>query len=68
MFSPLAMLMSQPGIVATSCARWPMLKDFSCGFHSPLSLGTLSITRRVICISVSNSGRMVSAIVIVVVR
>jgi hypothetical protein len=57
-------LVIQPGIIETSCVRWPSGKDFGCGFHLALSLGTRSITRRVVFISSSNSGRIVSAILI----
>src|SRR5437762_2311676 len=49
-----------PGIQATSCARCPSEKDFVCGFHSPLSVGTRSSRRRVVVISWSNSGSSVS--------
>src|SRR5678809_1432437 len=40
---------------ATSCARWPIEKDFSCGFQVFFSLGTRSRTRLVVAISWSNS-------------
>src|SRR5262245_55273274 len=58
------MVTNHPGIIDTSCARWPNAKDLGCGFHSALSLGTRSSSRRVVAISWSNSGSMVSAMVI----
>ena len=39
------------GIHATSCARCPSGNDFSCGFHSPCSVGTRASSRRVASIS-----------------
>ena len=55
------MLAIQPGIVATSCVRWPRGKDFGWGFQAPLSVGTRSIALRVLAISWSNSGSRDSA-------
>jgi hypothetical protein len=45
------MLVIQPGICATSWARWASGKDLGWGFHFPLSLGTRSKGRRVVAIS-----------------
>src|SRR4029079_2280924 len=44
-----------PGMRATSCARWAIEKDFSCGFQVLFSLRPRSRTRRVVAISWSNS-------------
>ncbi len=55
----------QPGIHETSWARCPNANDLGWGFHWNFPSGTRSRTRRVVFTSCSNSGRSVSAMLIV---
>src|SRR5688500_12367126 len=45
------------GSQQTSCVRCPSADDFGCGFHCALSLGTRSISRRLVSNSASTSFR-----------
>ena len=55
---------TQPGIVATSAARYPIFIDFGCGCHSVFPSGTRSSTRRVDAASRSNIPKNSSVIFI----
>src|SRR5688572_32995852 len=53
------------GSQQTSCVRCPSADDFGCGFHCACSLGTRSISRRLVSNSPSTSFRNSWPIVIV---